>query len=358
MINGLRPAAVKRKELIGIFGSPKLVQRLIAASHFGNRPWLRPVTQGRHTLYSTDSVEAAVERIKTERPPLLPSELRRRPSGAVGPDVYGSAQSIATASDPRPQRKRADGLHPISRWHRRDLLRDGTDMLRVLAAFSSGTDVALEVPAALCLLTAAEIAHSHGVGIVTPNGATLEPQLSALVVAECSASTGWAAERMSEITGLAALRCACAEYHTSTYQRRSQLEIQTDLNNNNRLILFGQRDKAGRHDWLGRSVAEIADIDLFGTCEQALQDTYRCNLRQARAARAKLLALTSDSHRDNLDTDPTWLLTLRLATAYHILSALPTPELTGDDFAYALTAMQHDFNSRAELRTRFLPTLQ
>lgn len=66
------PFLVTRRTLDQLFGSPRLVQRMIASS------WLEVVRQGgpgRKTLFSFESSQRAFERLKAgEEPPLLPCE--------------------------------------------------------------------------------------------------------------------------------------------------------------------------------------------------------------------------------------------------------------------------------------------
>ncbi len=75
-----------RRDLIGKFKSPKLVQRMLYASAHPTSPrdtWLKEVCPDGRTrcrLYTRASVERAYDRLCAgEYPPLLPSERRRAP---------------------------------------------------------------------------------------------------------------------------------------------------------------------------------------------------------------------------------------------------------------------------------------
>ena len=77
------PLLLRRRDIVAILGSPKLVQRMLFATAHGassGETWLeevRPDGRTRHRLYTRLSVERAYARLCAgECPPLLPSERR------------------------------------------------------------------------------------------------------------------------------------------------------------------------------------------------------------------------------------------------------------------------------------------
>lgn len=79
LIDGTRPAFLTKQQLVRVFGSPKVVQRLLYASRrLNGRQWLTFRRMRRHVLVTVESVESAVARMRDEQPPLLPSEAKRR----------------------------------------------------------------------------------------------------------------------------------------------------------------------------------------------------------------------------------------------------------------------------------------
>ena len=80
------PLLLRRRDVIAILGSPKLVQRMLFTTAHGassGETWLeevRPDGRTRCRLYTRASVERAYDRLCAgEYPPLLPSERRRAP---------------------------------------------------------------------------------------------------------------------------------------------------------------------------------------------------------------------------------------------------------------------------------------
>ena len=75
----VEPFLVTRKDLFHLFGSKRLVQRLLFHG------WIQPVRlgkPGREALYDFISAKEAFARYKSgEEPPLLPCELRHRGNG-------------------------------------------------------------------------------------------------------------------------------------------------------------------------------------------------------------------------------------------------------------------------------------
>lgn len=78
-IDGMRPLALTKKQIIAVLGSAKLVDRMLwATRHAGDR-WLTIIREGRDLLVATESVEEAYVRlVGGELPPLMPSE--RKPT--------------------------------------------------------------------------------------------------------------------------------------------------------------------------------------------------------------------------------------------------------------------------------------
>ena len=74
----LEPFAVSRERLFWLFGSPRVVQRMLASGWIAKVRSGRP---GRASLFDYSSAVAAYERFKGgETPPLLPCEVKQRPS--------------------------------------------------------------------------------------------------------------------------------------------------------------------------------------------------------------------------------------------------------------------------------------
>lgn len=82
-INGFRPYALTKRDMMCLLRSPKIVQRLIydALHSPPEGRWLKIIREGkpgRETLVETATFERACERIgQGEAPPLLPSEQHR-----------------------------------------------------------------------------------------------------------------------------------------------------------------------------------------------------------------------------------------------------------------------------------------
>ena len=75
LIDGMRPLALTKKQIITVLGSAKLVDRMLwATRHAGDR-WFVIIREGRDLLVATESVETAYSRlVNGELPPLMPSE--------------------------------------------------------------------------------------------------------------------------------------------------------------------------------------------------------------------------------------------------------------------------------------------
>ncbi len=63
----MRPWLSPKKQAIAVLGSSKLVIRMLWASRHSKDPWLLLVRHGRDLLIDTESVEAAYERLLTDR---------------------------------------------------------------------------------------------------------------------------------------------------------------------------------------------------------------------------------------------------------------------------------------------------
>jgi hypothetical protein len=74
-IDGMRPLALTKKQIIAVLGSAKLVDRMLWATRYAGAGWLIIIREGRDLLVATESVEAAYSRlVGGEAPPLMPSE--------------------------------------------------------------------------------------------------------------------------------------------------------------------------------------------------------------------------------------------------------------------------------------------
>lgn len=74
-IDGMRPLALTKKQIIAVLGSAKLVDRMLWATRYVGAGWLIIIREGRDLLVATESVEAAYSRlVGGESPPLMPSE--------------------------------------------------------------------------------------------------------------------------------------------------------------------------------------------------------------------------------------------------------------------------------------------
>ncbi|MBN8711367.1 MAG: hypothetical protein BGO12_14480 [Verrucomicrobia bacterium 61-8] len=74
-IDGMRPLALTKKQIIAVLGSAKLVDRMLWATRHANGRWLTLIREGRDLLVATESVETAYSRLVSgEQPPLMPSE--------------------------------------------------------------------------------------------------------------------------------------------------------------------------------------------------------------------------------------------------------------------------------------------
>ncbi len=77
-IDGMRPLALTKKQIIAVLGSAKLVDRMLWATRHANGRWLTIIREGRDLLIATESVETAYVRlIGGEHPPLMPSERKQ-----------------------------------------------------------------------------------------------------------------------------------------------------------------------------------------------------------------------------------------------------------------------------------------
>lgn len=78
-IDGMRPLALTKKQIIAVLGSVKLVDRMLWATRHAQGKWFLIIREGRDLLVATESVESAYTRlIGGELPPLMPSE--RKPT--------------------------------------------------------------------------------------------------------------------------------------------------------------------------------------------------------------------------------------------------------------------------------------
>lgn len=84
LINGVRPFALTRRDMLRLLPSQKIIQRLFHDAIHGppGQRWIRILREGRpgrEALIETASFEKACERFADgESPPLLPSELKRQ----------------------------------------------------------------------------------------------------------------------------------------------------------------------------------------------------------------------------------------------------------------------------------------
>ncbi len=75
LIDGLRPLALTKKQIISVLGSVKLVDRMLWATRHAGGKWFLIIREGRDLLVATESVETAYQRLAGgELPPLMPSE--------------------------------------------------------------------------------------------------------------------------------------------------------------------------------------------------------------------------------------------------------------------------------------------
>lgn len=83
-IDGMRPLALTKKQIIAVLGSAKLVDRMLWATRHAGGRWLTIIREGRDLLVATESVEAAYVRlVGGELPPLMPSERKGSESEAT-----------------------------------------------------------------------------------------------------------------------------------------------------------------------------------------------------------------------------------------------------------------------------------
>lgn len=74
-IDGMRPLALTKKQIIAVLGSAKLVDRMLWATRYAGGCWFTIIREGRDLLVATESVETAYLRlVGGELPPLMPSE--------------------------------------------------------------------------------------------------------------------------------------------------------------------------------------------------------------------------------------------------------------------------------------------
>ncbi len=83
-IDGMRPLALTKKQIIAVLGSAKLVDRMLWATRYAGGRWLTIIREGRDLLVATESVEAAYVRlVGGELPPLMPSERKAAENGVA-----------------------------------------------------------------------------------------------------------------------------------------------------------------------------------------------------------------------------------------------------------------------------------
>lgn len=83
-IDGMRPLALTKKQIVAVLGSAKLVDRMLWATRHAEGRWLIIIREGRDLLVATESVEAAYVRlVGGELPPLMPSERKPAESGVA-----------------------------------------------------------------------------------------------------------------------------------------------------------------------------------------------------------------------------------------------------------------------------------
>jgi len=81
-IDGMRPLALTKKQIIAVLGSAKLVDRMLWATRYVGENWFTIIREGRDLLVATESVEAAYVRLVSgELPPLMPSERKAAETG-------------------------------------------------------------------------------------------------------------------------------------------------------------------------------------------------------------------------------------------------------------------------------------
>lgn len=74
-IDGMRPLALTKKQIIAVLGSAKLVDRMLWATRYAGGHWFTIIREGRDLLVATESVEKAYVRlVEGELPQLMPSE--------------------------------------------------------------------------------------------------------------------------------------------------------------------------------------------------------------------------------------------------------------------------------------------
>lgn len=83
-IDGMRPLALTKKQIIAVLGSAKLVDRMLWATRHAEGKWFLIIREGRDLLVATESVESAYVRlVEGELPPLMPSERKPVESGVA-----------------------------------------------------------------------------------------------------------------------------------------------------------------------------------------------------------------------------------------------------------------------------------
>lgn len=81
-IDGMRPLALTKKQIIAVLGSAKLVDRMLWATRYAGGRWFAIIREGRDLLVATESVEVAYVRLAGgELPPLMPSERKATENG-------------------------------------------------------------------------------------------------------------------------------------------------------------------------------------------------------------------------------------------------------------------------------------
>jgi hypothetical protein len=83
-IDGMRPLALTKKQIVAVLGSAKLVDRMLWATRYAGGHWFTIIREGRDLLVATESVETAYMRlVNGELPPLMPSERKVAESGVA-----------------------------------------------------------------------------------------------------------------------------------------------------------------------------------------------------------------------------------------------------------------------------------
>jgi hypothetical protein len=83
-IDGMRPLALTKRQIIAVLGSAKLVNRMLWATRHADGHWFIFIREGRDLLVATESVETAYGRlVNGELPPLMPGERKESEKGAV-----------------------------------------------------------------------------------------------------------------------------------------------------------------------------------------------------------------------------------------------------------------------------------